>query len=79
MAQTSVEWLVEELSSKHIGFEMYVNANKETIKQAKKKHKEETIIAIENGIIEGMKRTNNGYYGNWVESENYYNETYQSK
>lgn len=43
MAQTSVEWLIEQLSSKHIGFEMYVNANKEIIEQAKEMHKEDCI------------------------------------
>jgi hypothetical protein len=42
MAQlTAVKWLIETLSNKHIGFEMYVNSNKEIIEQANAMEKEQ--------------------------------------
>jgi hypothetical protein len=74
--QTSVEWLdnvIKDLIPNDIGSQLKY---KNKIEQAKEKHKEETIIARENGIIEGARRMNNSYYGNWVESDKYYKETY---
>lgn len=32
--QTAVQWLIETMSDKHIGFKTYVNANKKIIEQA---------------------------------------------
>ena len=72
MAQTSVEWLIEQLSSKHIGFEMYVNANKETIEQAKTMHKADCIKFAE----QWESRCNEK---NMDSKEQLYNETYKNK
>ena len=69
MALTSVEWLIEQLSSKHIGFEMYVNANKETIEQAKAMHKVDCISFAE----QWEKRCNEG---NMDSKEQLYDEIY---
>jgi hypothetical protein len=44
--------------------------------KAKKMEKAEIIESRENGIIECGRRMNNSYYGNWIESEKYYKETY---
>jgi hypothetical protein len=75
MAQTSVEWLIEQLSSKHIGFEMYVNANKETIEQAKKMHKEETLRFVRTMPREtGVTQEGESYVQ--YDAEAHYNNTY---
>ena len=71
MAQTSVEWLIEQLSSKHIGFEMYVNANKETIEQAKTMHKVDCLSFAE----EWQERCNEK---NMDSKEQLYDEIYKT-
>jgi hypothetical protein len=62
MAQTSVEWFIETMSNKHIGFKTYANANKEIIEQAKEMHKEEIKTAYDKVSM--------------LTAEEYYNETF---
>jgi hypothetical protein len=38
--QTSLEWYIETMSNKHIGFKTYANANKEVFEQAKAMEKQ---------------------------------------
>ena len=75
MAQTSVEWLIEQLSSKHIGFEMYVNANKDIIEQAKEKHNEEIMDAFQAGKWDWSTHIDHGK--NSMDPAEYYNETFK--
>jgi hypothetical protein len=64
--QTAVEWLIETLSNKHIGFEMYVNSNKEIIEQAKAME----IECLEDCWIAAEQSEDSQTFFN------YYNETY---
>jgi hypothetical protein len=46
---TSLEWYIETMSNKHIGFKTYVNANKEIIEQANEMNNQELSNAYEEG------------------------------
>jgi hypothetical protein len=67
----SVEWLIETLSNKHIGFEMYVNSNKEIIEQAKKINQQEIVTAYQEGTKDNF---NSPHFGSGL---NYFIETYK--
>jgi hypothetical protein len=69
---TSIEWLKQEYKVSGILTDL-------DFEQAKEMHKQEIIKSRENGIIEGIKRTNNNYYSSILESEQYYQETFVSK
>ena len=67
----SVEWLIETLSNKHIGFEMYVNSNKEIIEQANAMNQQEIVTAYQEGIKDNF---NSPHFGSGL---NYFRETYK--
>ena len=52
---TSIEWLIEKIGIIDIKDPYY----KELFEEAQRIHKQEIIETRENGIIEGIKRTNN--------------------
>jgi hypothetical protein len=68
---TSVEWLIETLSNKHIGFEMYVNSNKEIIEQANDMNQQEIVTAYQEGTKDNF---NSPHFGSGL---NYFRETYK--
>jgi hypothetical protein len=87
---TSIEWLIEKLDKlenellinkleNKFSSRFYELTKNQIIEQAKEMHKQEIIKSRENGIIEGIKRTNNNYYSSILESEQYYQETFVSK
>ena len=78
MAQTSVEWLIEQLSSKHIGFEMYVNANKETIEQAKEIEKKQHSRTWD-AALDAYEKRGHVYVRAWEDFDEYYNEKFDNK
>jgi hypothetical protein len=67
----SVEWLIETLSNKHIGFEMYVNSNKEIIEQANAMNQQEIVTAYQEGTKDNF---NSPHFGSGL---NYFRETYK--
>ena len=67
--QNAVEWLIETLSNKHIGFEIYVNSNKEIIEQANQMFKEQIIETWKHGNLPT-------FLGRVLTAEEYYKETY---
>jgi len=67
----SVEWLIETLSNKHIGFEMYVNSNKEIIEQANAMNQQEIVTAYQEGNKDNF---NSPHFGSGL---NYFKETYK--
>jgi hypothetical protein len=78
--QTAVEWLQIQLK-KGIGFNpldplSYPKAVDDIFEQAKEMEKEQIIDSRENGLLWGVRSTNNFYYGKIIESEQWYNETY---
>ena len=71
MNQTAVEFLVEEFKEKLIGDNLpdwVVNI----IEQAKEMEKEQILRAHSNGW-------NNGIQGNFITTQEYYNETFKSE
>jgi hypothetical protein len=67
----SVEWLIETLSNKHIGFEMYFNSNKEIIEQANAMNQQEIVTAYQEGTKDNFNSPN---FGSGL---NYFRETYK--
>jgi hypothetical protein len=72
--QTSVEWYIETMSNKHIGFKTYANANKEIIEQAKAMEKEQIVNAWDKRVFRGTFVK--GWHIETQSGEQYYNETY---
>jgi hypothetical protein len=69
MAQTSVEWLVEQINGKSLN-NVTIDIPKDLIDQAKEMHKRETKTAFNEGNL-------SAYNSNKIQSaENYYNETF---
>lgn len=80
MKQTAVEWLVEKIKSQ--GLLIGEIDNLVAVKQAKEMEKEQIIKARNNGFLASGEGWN-GEYGikdlEEIKSEQYYNETYESK
>jgi hypothetical protein len=53
--QTSLEWYIETMSNKHIGFKTYANANKEVFEQAKAMEKNQRQKDWDEGFESGAK------------------------
>ena len=68
MKQTAVEWLIEKLES-HI---MWTDKARGAFEQAKEMEKEQILRAHSNGW-------NNGIQGNFITTQEYYNETFKSE
>jgi hypothetical protein len=74
MKQTAVEWLLQRFEDG----DMYNVEDAQFIKhQALAMEKEQIVEARENGLINGVRSTNNFYYNSLKTSEQYYNETYK--
>ena len=70
--QTAVEWLHDELTK--VWYD--VKSSKELLKQAKEMEKEQMINSRENGLLWGVRSTNNFYADKIIESEEWYEQTY---
>ncbi|MFY8161636.1 MAG: hypothetical protein ACOVNU_09930 [Candidatus Kapaibacteriota bacterium] len=77
--QMAVEWYIETMSNKHIGFEMYVNANKEIIEQAKEIEKNNIIDSYSFGYTNGFDDAKLPIPIRVDDGEQYYNETFKTK
>ena len=75
MKQTSIEWLVMELTSSNNngGLKNIRTTHKDIIEKAIKMHKEEIVEAFDQGMVNSVDWFNDGIT---AESEEYYKETY---
>ena len=69
MKQTAVEWLVEQIFN---DVDLKDSILKLAINQAKEMEKEQILRAHSNGW-------NNGIQGNFITTQEYYNETFKSE
>jgi hypothetical protein len=70
--QTAVEWLYEHILLTPLD----IRSINKCLEQAKEMEKEQIINAREDGFLWGMRNTNNFYADKVIESEQYYNETF---
>jgi hypothetical protein len=71
MAQTALDWLVEQLPL------IQQEGLRDIIEQAKEMEKQQIKDAYEKGETNGIKSTNNANYTSLKTSEQYYNETFK--
>jgi hypothetical protein len=72
MVQSSIEWFVDKVFGEN-GLILYA----ELIKEAKEKHKEETMDAFQAGKWDWSTHVNHGK--NSMDPAEYYNETFKSQ
>jgi hypothetical protein len=68
--QTAVEWLEETM------LKPLIQWPDDIWEQAKEMEKEQMINSRENGLLWGVRSTNNFYADKIIESEEYYEQTY---
>jgi hypothetical protein len=78
--QHAIEELNSELSEYQAGYKQcLINIQNDIDFQMLQMEKEQIINSREDGFLWGMRNTNNFYADKVIESEQYYNETYESK